>query len=274
MRDALSSRSMMTQTETLAEDRMLSTLEQQHRRKPVHVLGVPFAPLGVDEAIGRVREMLSNDTCQQVVIANAHTLNLAHENPGYRDVLRNASLVLRDGVGVEIASRLVGGRLSYNFVGTDFVPLMLGALAVPRVRVFLFGAASGVAAAAGEALRQLSPTVEIVGTENGYVDFERVVERVQSLRPDVLLVALGNPLQEQWIAENLPRLKARVAIGVGALFDFLAGRVPRAPRWIRKMHLEWLYRLYLEPRRLWRRYVLGNVKFLWRVACSARQVRS
>jgi exopolysaccharide biosynthesis WecB/TagA/CpsF family protein len=107
---------------------------------------------------------------------------------------------------------------------------------------------------------------------DGYVDPYTVAERVRAARPDVLLVALGNPLQECWIDANLAQLDARVAIGVGALFDYLAGRVVRAPRWVRALRGEWLFRLLVEPRRLWRRYVLGNPQFLWRVLRARERV--
>ena len=236
----------------------------------VWVLGVPFAPLTLDDAIARVRTMLSGTAPHQIVLANANTLNLAATDPAYRATLASASLVLRDGVGVEIAERLLGHELAYNFVGTDFVPLLLETVAAPRLRVFLFGAAPGIAVAAGEALTRRSPAIEIVGSEDGYGDGAGVAARVRATRPDVLLVALGNPLQEQWIAANLGQLDVRIAIGVGALFDFLAGHVRRAPQWIRALRCEWLYRFYLEPGRLWRRYLIGNAQFLWRVVRSRR----
>lgn len=260
----------MTYTNNLAESRVPTTVETSEIRTPVEVLGVPFEPLAAGEAIARIREMLASPSAHQVVIANTHTLNLAYEDSTYREVLRGADLVLRDGAGIELAARFLGKHLDYNFVGTDFVPLMLAALAPPRIRVFLFGAGPGVAAAAGETLQRFSPAIAVVGSADGYGDFDDVVTRLQVLRTDVLLVALGNPLQEQWIATNLPRLNAHLAIGVGALFDFLAGGVPRAPRWVRKMRFEWLYRLWLEPRRLWRRYLVGNVVFMWRVATRRR----
>jgi exopolysaccharide biosynthesis WecB/TagA/CpsF family protein len=114
--------------------------------------------------------------------------------------------------------------------------------------------------------------VRIVGTEHGYGGADDVVARVREARPDLLLVALGNPRQEQWIAANLDRLNARVAIGVGALFDYLSGNVVRAPRWmLGSMRSEWIFRLLVEPRRLWRRYLLGNPKFLWRLVTTRRQ---
>jgi len=239
----------------------------------VDVLGVPFAALSRDDAIARLRAMVRGTGAYRVVLANAHTLNLAARDAAYREILRTASLVLRDGVGVEIAARLRGRRLEHNFVGTDFVPLLFARIADPALRVFLFGAAPGVAAAAGAALAALSPAITIVGVADGYGDFDEVARRVQSSGADVLLVALGNPLQEQWIAEHLSQLNVRLAIGVGALLDFLAGRVARAPLWLRVLRCEWLYRFLGEPRRLWRRYLVGNAQFLWRAARTSRLER-
>jgi len=241
----------------------------------VRLLGLPFASLTRDEAVARIRAMLADPARgHQVVLANAHTLNLACEDPAYLRALQSADLILRDGVGVEIGARILKQRLAHNFVGTDFVPQLLRALAAPSLRVFLYGAVPDVAAAAAKALQASAPGIEIAGAENGYEPSADVIHKVQAARADVLLVALGNPLQEQWIAANLARLNVRVAIGVGALFDFLAERVPRAPLWMRRARLEWVYRLYREPRRLWRRYVVGNVRFLWRVARAARMERA
>ena len=234
-------------------------------RDGVSILGVPFAALHFDEAVERIRAMLHSAASHQVVIANAHTLNFACTHPVYRRVLERASLVLRDGVGVEVAAALHGRRLPHNFVGTDFVPALLERLAQPEVRVFLYGAQPGVAEAAAEALRARCPSIRVTGLQHGYENGAAPVERIRAARPDVLLVALGNPLQEHWIAEHLEQLGVRVAIGVGALFDYLAGRVPRAPGWVRRLRGEWLFRLAVEPRRLWRRYLVGNAQFLWRV---------
>ncbi len=256
-----------------ATDRPIAGSRPPETHRSVDVLGVPFAALSCDEAIASIREMVRGTGAHRVVLANAHTLNLAARDPAYHEALRTASLVLRDGVGVEIASRLRGRRLEYNFVGTDFVPLLLARIADPQLRVFLFGAAPGVAATAGEAVRRLSPAITIVGTADGYGDFEEVARRVQSSGTDVLLVALGNPLQEQWIATHVAELNVRLAVGVGALLDFLAGRVPRAPHWVRALRCEWVYRFCLEPGRLWRRYLMGNAEFVWRVARTSRVER-
>lgn len=230
----------------------------------VSIFGIPFGAVSREEASRCIGEMLAGDGRHQIVLANAHTLNLAYEDAAYRRVLQQATLVLRDGIGVELAARLQRARLADNFVGTDFVPELLAAVGDLRPRVFLYGAAPGVAAIAAHALEARAPGVQVVGTADGYGDAAAVVARIRSAQPDVLLAALGNPRQELWIAEWLPVLDVRVAIGVGALFDYLAGRVPRAPDWVRRMRGEWIFRLAVEPRRLWRRYLLGNVRFLCR----------
>ena len=241
--------------------------------EPVVLLGIPFAPLSFGEAAAQIGSMLASDRPHRVVLANAHTLNLAQRDRTYHTTLRTASLVLRDGLGVELAAWLCGWHLRHNFVGTDFVPDVLAALASRQPSVFLYGAAPGVAERAAKTLAERAPGIRIVGTEHGYGDPQVAVERVASNRPDVLLVALGNPRQEQWIADNLERLEVRVAIGVGALFDYLAGRVRRAPRVVLALRSEWIFRLIVEPRRLWRRYLIGNVEFLWHVARAGRGAR-
>lgn len=238
----------------------------------VSILGVSFQPLPPEQAVAAIRAMIASRGTHQVVLANAHTLNMAHQDPAYRQILQQASLRLRDGVGVELAAKLMGRRLPHNFVGTDFVPYLLSQLGSEGVRIFLYGAQPGVAAAAAEVLARGCPGTQIVGVEHGYVDTETVVRRVRGTAPDLLLVALGNPLQEEFIAAHLPRLNVRVAIGVGALFDFLAGRVRRAPEWVRRMRAEWIFRLCVEPGRLWRRYIMGNPKFIWRVVKARMQL--
>lgn len=230
----------------------------------VRVLDVPFADLAFDEAVAWVEAHRAGPVTAHLVLANAHTLNLAARDGAYRAVLQRAALVLRDGVGVELASRFAGRHLRHNFVGTDFVPALLGALAAP-VRVFLYGGRPGVAERAGRALGVRCPAVRVVGATDGFAPDPGLAARIAGRAPDVLLVALGNPLQERWIDAHAARLGGGVAVGVGALLDYLAGDVPRAPRWLRDLRSEWLYRLACEPRRLWRRYVLGNPAFVWRV---------
>jgi len=234
----------------------------------VTLLGVTFTLASFKQAVGRIVALVrQSGPTSHVVLANAHTLNLAADEAGYRRALAQATLVLRDGVGVELAARFVGAHPGHNFVGTDFVPALLHVLAgrAEGVSVYLLGGREGVAREAAEALRRCIRNLRVAGVEPGYGDLDGAVARVRGAGPDVLLVALGNPMQEEWIHRHRAELGAGIAIGVGALFDYLAGRVPRAPRWVLRLRAEWLFRLVVEPRRLWRRYVVGNPRFLLRV---------
>lgn len=241
----------------------------------VHVAGVRFHALTFDEAVATIRNLIGGPGSPYVVLANVHTVNLAWEDAEYRAILERAALVLRDGVGVEIGARLRGRPLAYNFVGTDFVPALLASLGRERpLRVFLYGGAPGVAGVAARVLTTRTPELRIVGVEHGYGNPDAAAARIAAARADVVVVALGNPLQERWIATHPEALRGAVAIGVGALLDYLSGRVPRAPRWVRTMRAEWLYRLAVEPRRLWRRYLVGNARFLLRLMRSHYRERA
>ncbi len=205
----------------------------------------------------------------QVVIANAHTLNLARNDDNYLKVLCE-SLVLNDGIGVNIASKWKYGRgFRENLNGTDFIPRYLTESRI-KLRVFLLGARSDVAKACFEQCQYQFPQHEWLGFNSGYISSAQhnaVCECIRETQPDVLLVAMGNPLQEFWIHQYGASTGAKLCIGVGGLFDFMTGKVSRAPSWIRRLRCEWVYRLVIEPRRMWHRYLIGNIKFLlaaWR----------
>lgn len=201
-----------------------------------------------------------------VAFCNAHTANLAARDKGLRDALGRA-MVLNDGVGVDIASRaLFGNRFPANLNGTDFVPHLLGAATEP-IRLFLLGAAEGVADAAAATIRGRYPHVHVVGTQHGFFGEDQdgeVVDKIRRAGANMVLVAMGQPRQELWAARHYQQIAGPV-LCVGALFDFLAERVPRAPMAVRKLRLEWVFRLAQEPRRLGGRYLLGNLAFIGRV---------
>jgi alpha-1,3-mannosyltransferase len=202
-----------------------------------------------------------------VTFANAHTLNTATSNRRLRRALRR-SIVFNDGVGVDIASRLLFGKpFPENLNGTDFVPNYL-LRTRHRYRIFLFGAPPGVAERAAERLARFAPHHRIVGSRDGYarpLDMPGIIADIRGSQADVLLVGLGNPTQELWLMENLAQTGCRLGFAVGALLDFMAGRFPRAPEWMRELRIEWVYRLVQEPLRLWRRYLVGNPIFLVRI---------
>lgn len=238
--------------------------EPQQKR---NILGVDVAPFSWGEAIDVLERRIRERRFTKIGFLNAHAANSASADPHYAAAMRDF-MVLPDGVGVDMASRMLyGANFPANLNGTDFVPAFLKALATPA-KVGLLGASRGNVEAAAEKLRQMLPQHEIVVVSDGFFsDSEEsgVLERLRLLRPDVLLVAMGVPRQELWIDRHLTDQYCTLAFAVGALLDFMSGAVPRAPGWIRRFRLEWLFRLILEPSRLWRRYMIGNPVFLVRI---------
>lgn len=193
---------------------------------------------------------------------NADCLNQAWNNHDYAELLRRADHVWADGSGVAIAARRQRRPVRGNVNGTDMLPELCRA----GYRLYLFGGAPGVAERARQRLEAEFKQVRIVGVEHGFVtDHAAAVERINAAAPDILLVAMGVPRQEFWISRHLDVLNCKVAMGVGGLFDFASGRIRRAPLWLRRIGMEWSYRLYNEPVRLFRRYVIGNPVFLCRI---------
>ena len=222
------------------------------------VFGVPIRCETMAEALKRVAAARDPEHPKFFAFVNAHCLNLAYVDAAYAEILRRCDVVWPDGTGVRMAGRRLGFPVPENVNGTDLFPLLSG-------RVFLYGAAPGVAERATEIVRAKHPQMTVVGTADGFGDERAVIEAVNRVRPDILLVAKGVPLQEKWIAEHLGELKCGCAIAVGGLLDFVSGRIPRAPLWMRRLGIEWLYRLKCEPVRMFRRYVIGNPLFLLRL---------
>ncbi len=189
---------------------------------------------------------------------NTFTAYLLGKDDRFRSSLRDFVL-FNDGIGLDLVSLIkYGERFAFNLNGSDFTPLYLKSTR-HRFRIYLLGGRPGIAERAAAALREIAPQHDYVGARHGYFkDAENaaVLADIKARRADVVIVALGNPRQEIWIAGNIEKTGARLAIGVGALFDFLAEAIPRAPMWMRRAKLEWLYRLSLEPKRLWKRYMV------------------
>ncbi|MDT3670964.1 MAG: WecB/TagA/CpsF family glycosyltransferase [Aromatoleum sp.] len=200
---------------------------------------------------------------EQAVMFFANTNFIVQCTPLRERIVAAPNVVIaNDGIGLDIGAWLVHRRrFVENLNGTDFIPALL---AQAKRRVFLVGARPGVAARAADALRGL-PGLTVAGSCDGFEgmsDPHRLVAQINASGAEVVLVALGNPGQERWILDHADRLDAKLLIGVGALFDFLAGDKPRAPALVRRLHLEWLYRLGLEPKRLARRYTVDIARFL------------
>lgn len=201
-----------------------------------------------------------------ITFCNAHSVNMAAKSAEMREALVKA-MILNDGVGVDIGSRLIFGKaFPANLNGTDFVPELLE-MGGERIALFLLGSAPGVAARAANSLRRKFPELRIVGEHHGYFgleDSQSINAKIRDSGANLILVAMGQPRQEIWAAQNFREFDA-VTICVGALFDFISGDVARAPRLVRKLRLEWAFRLTKEPRRLAGRYLIGNLAFVIRI---------
>jgi len=233
------------------------------------LFGIPLYDLTWDSALFHVDQLAALPFGQiHMAFLNANNANLMMSDPQYREALKR-TVLLPDGIGVDLASQILNGeRFRANLNGTDFIPAMLSYMEVPR-RIGLIGGRPEVLANAAENFRRHAPWHEFVEIVDGYFDKQNcasVLDDVETARVDILLVALGTPLQEIWIDRNIRPEHARLVIGVGALFDFVSGQVPRAPLWMRHIRCEWIYRLWLEPKRLWYRYVVGIPVFLGHVA--------
>lgn len=205
---------------------------------------------------------------ESIFFVNPDCLNKTFADSSYRTILQNADYVFPDGIGLTIACKILRNPLRENVNGTDMLPFLCAMAAENGHSLFLLGGKPGVAETMALNLRG-KYQVEIAGTQHGFFDRatenDSVIQAINASGADIVLVAFGAPLQEKWISENGSKLRASVAMGVGGLFDFYSENTRRAPRWLREIGLEWVYRIMQEPGRMWKRYVVGNPLFLLRV---------
>ncbi|MBN2304315.1 MAG: WecB/TagA/CpsF family glycosyltransferase [Anaerolineae bacterium] len=233
----------------------------------VYILGVPIDPVTFDNLIDTIADWIaSGDRTRQICTASPEFVMIAQENADFMRVLREADLCVADGVGLLFAARYLGHKLPERVTGSDGLPLIAARAAREGWKLFLLGAAPGVAEQAAAKLVHNNAGLQIVGTYAGSPSPDEetaIIERVNASGADILFVAYGAPNQDTWIARNRATLNVSAAVGVGGAFDFTAGIIPRAPRWMRRFALEWLYRLYKQPWR-WRR-MLRLPRFVWNV---------
>src|SRR5215212_5194254 len=231
----------------------------------IRILGVAVDNIVEAEAIERIAGFVATGGPHQVVTVNPEFVMEAQRNHAFRRVLAAADMATPDGFGLLLAARLRGEAFRGRVTGVALAELIAAQAAVQGWSLFLLGAAPGVAERAAKALQDKNPGLRIAGCYAGSPRPDQEPElraRIIAARPTVLLVAYGHPAQDLWIARNQPLLRVPVAIGVGGVFDYLAGEAPRAPRWMRQIGLEWLYRLIRQPQR-WRRIVVAVPQFLW-----------
>lgn len=227
------------------------------------VLGVRADRVGMLEALDRIEALIeqhrdNSSPTYQIITVNSEFVWAARKNTTFRETINQAALVVADGMGIVWASRILCLPFPERVAGSDLLPLLAERCAERGYRLFLLGAAPGVAEKAASRLQESVPCLQIAGIYAGSPapdEAEYILGQIRAAQPDVLAVAYGAPKQDLWIrqhAEALGQAGVGVALGVGGTFDFIAGRVPRAPRWIQRIGLEWAFRVLCQPRRIWR----------------------
>ncbi len=235
-------------------------------RKTVDILDIPVDALTMKQAVEKAGVFISEGGIHTIYTPNAEIMMAAQRDQELKAILKRADMLTADGAGVVLASKLLRRRVPEKVSGIDLVREVFKAYAANGLKCYLFGAKPGVAQEAADKIKMEYPGLVIVGYHDGYfteADDEEIVNDINSSSPDILLVALGAPKQEQWISSHLDRLDARICIGVGGTIDILSGRVQLSPDFFRRHGLEWLHRLYKEPRRA--RRMLDLPRFMLRV---------
>ena len=243
---------------------------------PIFDLDIQTAPPA--ELLRRILGYAERGEHRRVSYVNAHVINESFDISELRRALLDADLVYCDGYGVRLAARMIGLPVPHRMTGADWIWAVAAMCEEAGLSIYLLGSDPGASAEAAAALERWYPRLKVSGNHHGYFDIdgphnERVVEHINELKPDLLLVGMGTPQQEVWAERYFDRLDAHVVWTVGALFDYLSNRIRRAPYFLSDNGLEWVFRLAVEPRRLWRRYLIGNPVFLSRVFVEARRRR-
>jgi exopolysaccharide biosynthesis WecB/TagA/CpsF family protein len=238
--------------------------------RTVRLFGLSITDCTVAGASGWLVARAAAGLRTDVGFVNAHCVNTLYRDGAYREALSGMDVLFADGSGMSLAARAAGETLADNVNGTDLFPVLCRDAAGAGVSLYLLGGGEGVSAKAGAALAASTPGLEIAGARSGFfatpAEEQAAIDAINASGAGIVLVGMGVPLQELWIARNRHRLSAAVVIGVGGLFDYYSGRIPRAPLAVRKVGMEWAWRLAMEPRPLARRYLVGNLEFVARLA--------
>lgn len=239
----------------------------------ISVLGIKVNPITEDELNGEIARIIRAGRKELVLNVNVNAINQALKHSFMKELLNRAGIVFCDGYGVILGARILGADIPERITYADWMWSLSALCEREGFSFFFLGAREGIAQQAAEKLRERYPSLKVVGIRNGYFaktgpENDAVIEQINRSRPDILVLGLGMPAQERWLSENWEKVDARIALTGGACFDFISGTVKRAPRWMADNGMEWLYRLLLEPRRMFTRYVIGNPLFMLRVICQ------
>jgi len=236
----------------------------------IDTLGTKIDNVTMSETISRIEDYIQERKNKAVFIPNVDCLIKLIKDPEFREAYDNCHMVLPDSHPLLWAGKFWGTPFKEKIPGSHLFPLFCRVAAKEGYKLFFLGAGPGVAKKAAEVLEKINPGLQVVGTysppygfENDEEENRKIVEMIRKARPDVLFVALGAPKQEKWIYKYKEQYQVPVSIGVGASFDFVAGNVKRAPKWMTDHGLEWFWRLMQEPKRLWKRYLIDDMEFFY-----------
>lgn len=237
--------------------------------KILNLFNLDFLNITMEKAVDLIDTTVTSKEKRKFFFVNPDCMNKLYVDKNYYNILQNGDYIFPDGIGISIACNMLGTPLLENVNGTDMLPFICELSQKKGHGIFLFGSKPGITEKMKKKLEEKYTNINIVGTRNGFFDWEKdtpqIIDEINKSKADILLVAFGVPLQEKWITENSEALNPHVQMGVGGLFDFYSGTMNRAPKWMREVGMEWLYRLKKEPKRMWRRYIIGNPLFLYRV---------
>lgn len=239
--------------------------------KSVLVCGIPVVNLTENEAVGLIDQMITKGGSHYAAVVNAAKLVAANRDENLKQVLLDADMVTADGMSVVWASRLLGQPLKQRVTGIDLFERLVERAVRRGWSVYFLGAREESVLGTIERFKSRHAALKVAGSHNGYFaasESNAVAETIKQSGADLLFVAMGSPAQEKWIASHLATSGVRFALGVGGSFDHVSGLAVRAPEWMQRSGLEWLYRLLREPRRMWRRYLVGNTTFVWLIVCD------
>jgi N-acetylglucosaminyldiphosphoundecaprenol N-acetyl-beta-D-mannosaminyltransferase len=263
----------------MGESAVTLAVQDAHAAEQSRIFEIPIELGRPAELLGRITGWVADGAGpRRVMYVNAHVLNQSLEQPVLRGALECADLVYCDGYGVRLAAKALDVDIPHRMTGADWIWDLAVLCEAAGQSIYLLGSEPGVAEQASARLRARHPRLQISGCHHGYFPLdsphdERVVEDINARRPDIVLVGMGTPKQELWVQHNADRLDCQVLWTVGSLFDYVSRRTPRAPGWLADNGLEWIFRLAVEPQRMWRRYLLGNPIFVSRVMAQARERR-
>lgn len=234
--------------------------------KRVKFLNTYVDALNMEETLDEIEKYVINKSCVQHVVINAGKVNLMQEDDKLTEIINNCPLINADGQSIVWGSKILGNELPERVAGIDIFTELVHICSEKGYKPYFFGATEEVVNSVVNKFKSLYPKLEVAGFRNGYFmedESTKIAEDIRKSNADILFVAFSSPKKEYWISENMDIMQVPFAMGVGGSFDVIAGKTTRAPKWMQKVGLEWFYRFIQEPRRMFKRYIGGNIKFIF-----------